>query len=217
MTGTAVEYLRSLPAWAPAIEALRRKYEADGDEAHERAAGYGELYASRRAAMVVDVVASRQRRYERRVLPMVQQFDDAFPGGLAELGAADLSDVLRLRRGETDTIRAVAAGLAGFAAERGLGDDEGSKAWAAAVGPLGAAFRLDAYVGSVRGIGLALFCYLRMRCGADGLKPDLRLRRALAKLGFPTPDHDPSLLALAEAAAAELGVPRLVLDQLLWW
>jgi hypothetical protein len=57
-----------------------------------------------------------------------------------------------------------------------------------------------------------------MRCGADAIKPDVRVREALGSLLFPLGDgSDLALLCVAGAAAEELGVTRLQLDQLLWW
>ncbi len=75
---------------------------------------------------------------------------------------------------------------------------------------------LDPYVGSVTGIGIALFCYLRMRSGADAIKPDVRVRKALEQFSFTIPAGGAALLAVSSVLAAELGVSRLVLDQLLW-
>jgi hypothetical protein len=58
---------------------------------------------------------------------------------------------------------------------------------------------------------------MRMRCGADALKPDLRVARALRHLGFPVAGADGhALLVLARCVAAEIGVDLLTLDQLLW-
>jgi hypothetical protein len=102
-------------------------------------------------------------------------------------------------------------------ADRGLDEEAAVKEWAESVGELVHATRLDPYVGAVSGIGPALFAYLRMRCGADALKPDLRVHRALVDLGFLVPGDEHALLVVSTAAAAELGISRLVLDQLLWW
>ena len=45
----------------------------------------------------------------------------------------------------------------------------------------------ERFVGATNGIGPALFAYLRMRSGADALKPDLRVRESLNRLGFGLP------------------------------
>ena len=71
-------------------------------------------------------------------------------------------------------------------------------------------------MGCVKGIGIALFAYMRMRSGADAIKPDVRVRKSLRSLGFVVPGDDHAVLVLAKAAAIEIGVSRLVLDQLLW-
>jgi len=91
------------------------------------------------------------------------------------------------------------------------------RAWAVGVAELEHAPDLDPYVGAVKGIGPALFAYIRMRCGADALKPDLRVYRALRSFGFKVPRDEHALLIVSAAAAAELGISRLVLDQMLWW
>ena len=66
-------------------------------------------------------------------------------------------------------------------------------------------------------MGPALFAYLRMRCGADAIKPDLRVRDALNDLGFEVPNDPHAILIVASSAAKELGTTKLALDQLLWW
>lgn len=114
-------------------------------------------------------------------------------------------------------MQAVAAGLVRFAAERDLDDDEGARAWADSAAPFEHAPKLEPFLGSTNGIGPALFAYLRMRSGADALKPDLRVRESLNRLGFAVPNDEHAILIVAHAAAAELGISRLVLDQLLWW
>ncbi|RAO08397.1 hypothetical protein GUI43_04046 [Micromonospora noduli] len=103
-----------------------------------------------------------------------------------------------------------------FADEHGLSEDDACRAWATSVDVLKHAYMLDPYVGSVKGIGLALFSYLRMRCGADALKPDVRVQKALNALGFNVPNNPHAILVIAESAAAEIGTNALVLDQLLW-
>lgn len=80
-------------------------------------------------------------------------------------------------------MRQLASGLLRFGADMGSGnDDEAVEGWARTVAPLEVAPALDPYVGAVKGIGIALFCYMRMRAGADSLKPDVR--QTLKRLGF---------------------------------
>jgi len=89
--------------------------------------------------------------------------------------------------------------------------------WAQGVAGLEHAPGLDPVAGSVTGIGPALFAYLRMRSGADALKPDLRVARALCKLGFHVPGGEHAILVVAHAVADEMAISLLVLDQLLRW
>lgn len=197
---------------------LRGLLDLHGAEAHQRAANYGERYQGQRAAMVFDVVASRQRRYQARVLPMVEAFART-PASSSLAALAEQGPGLGhgLRSGEGATMQAVASGLTRFGVEHDLHDDDAARAWAASAAPFEHAPKLEPYVGSANGIGPALFAYLRMRSGADALKPDLRVRDGLNRLGFEVPRDEHAILIVAHAAATDLAISRLVLDQLLWW
>lgn len=122
-----------------------------------------------------------------------------------------------LRSGEPDTIATVARNMVAFADDLGISEDQACKQWADDVAALQHAPRLDPVAGAVRGIGPALFAYLRMRCGSDALKPDLRVAKGLRQLGFHVPSSEHDILVVAHAAAAEAAVGLLVLDQLVWW
>ena len=125
-----------------------------------------------------------------------------------------------LRTGEADTIIAECRGASCLGPSSYWippAHDESLVAdWAEWSAPFDLAPRLDPWVGSVKGIGPALYVYLRMRSGGDGIKPDVRVRARLTELGFRPPPGDGGLLLTAWAAAEELGVRRLELDQLLW-
>jgi hypothetical protein len=70
----------------------------------------------------------------------------------------------------------------------------------------------------VSGLGRpALFAYLRMRAGADALKPDQRVHAAFRTLGYKAPNDPHAMLMVARGAAEEVGIGLLVLDQLLWF
>lgn len=64
-----VQLFRREATWGPAVENLRALKESHGEQAEEAAAEYANAYKGCRGAMIVDVVASRQRRYLRRVKP----------------------------------------------------------------------------------------------------------------------------------------------------
>jgi hypothetical protein len=196
---------------------LRQRWEERNQTVETRPERYAAVYVQRRAAMVFDVVASRQRDYARKVRQLVSEFEQRQAAeSLAALADAGPGTGLSLMATEVITIKQVASALHSYCSEHGLDDDQGVRQWALEAEPVRLAPRLDPYAGSVSGIGVALFAYLRMRSGADAIKPDLRVRRRLNELGFSVPAGDGALLLLAEAAAEELGVTRLALDQVLW-
>jgi hypothetical protein len=214
-----LDVLRDRPEWPTAMDRLRQLYAQGGAAAQERAAQYGQTYASQRGAMVVDVVASRQRNYLSKVHRIVNRWrKEAKEPTLAWL-AANPPDRARfgLMAREPETMRQVAENLVAFARSRGLDEEEGCYRWAVEVDGLEHAHRLDPVVGSVSGIGPALFALMRMHCGGNAIKPDSRVRRELRHLGFEVPAGENAILVVAKAAAADLGVDVLVLDQLLWW
>jgi hypothetical protein len=212
------ELLEEDATWRAGLGVVRKLRDEHGEHASVEAMTYAKTYEGRRAAMVFDVVASRQRRYMARVVPMVAEFERTPQARSLERLADDGHVAVGgLRDGEAQTMMHVAAGLIRFGADHGIpGDDEIAQGWASAVSDVEYAPELDPYAGSVIGMGPALFSYLRMRSGADAIKPDLRVRRALKSCGFRMPKGTPGLLMLANGVADELEISRLVLDQLLW-
>lgn len=211
-------------SWDAAMENLRVEWSEGGEVATERASEYAGHYEGQRASMVFDCVMSRQRPYKTRVLPLVRAFGStANSNSLAALAAhgppaGGSGRTFPFKRGEAEAIRRVAAGLARFCEEQSLDDDVGVLAWAEQARAFERAPKSDPWLGDIKGIGLATFAYLRMRCGADAIKPDVRVRAVLGSLLFPLGDgSDLALLCVASAAAEDLGVSRLQLDQLLWW
>lgn len=67
--------LRQRPGWERAITVVQERLEERGDEARTAASTYASVYEGRRAAMVVDVITSRQRKYKTRVEPLVATFE----------------------------------------------------------------------------------------------------------------------------------------------
>lgn len=211
--------LRRRPEWESAVSKLHDLLAQYGEEARRRAEDYGRVYQDRRGSMVLDVVASRQRRYQNRVLPLVTQWEaDNDEHSLRWLSTHELAPGrYGLRPDEPNTIATVAGNLVAFADDLGMSENQACKHWADGVAGLEHAVRLDPVVGAVPGIGPALFAYLRMRSGSDALKPDLRVARGLRQLGFHVPSGEHAILVIAHAAAAEAAIGLLVLDQLLWW
>ena len=215
------EVLGDRKSWAQSMHALQELFETHGVEAKEEAKKISKRYEGARALSVVDVVASRQRQYISRVIPMVDKYRNSREDhGLNQLRTKSPTDILQLRTSQDEggVMQRVAAGLLEFGEKYGLeSDDSICEQWAKWVEPVVFAPKLDPYVGSIKGIGPALFAYLRIFCGADALKPDVQTRKMFDELGFNVPDGDNALLLSAKAAAEELGTSMVVLDQLLWW
>ena len=219
----ALGLLRADAAWEPAVARLRELKQSGGAQAEAAAADYVGVYAGRRGAMIIDVVASRQRSYGKRVRPMVAAWVAAHQEPTITALAENRLDAAQygLSEAEVETIATAAQRFREFGEAEGLAatadEDQLCLRWAERYGPFEHAPRLDPVVGSVKGIGLALWSYMRMRSGANTLKVDVRVRKALKQLGFSVPhDSDHAVLIIAKAAAEEAGLPLLVLDQLLW-
>lgn len=210
--------LRKRDGWTEGVANLKGLAERKGEEARRAAENYASVYEGRRGAMVFDVVASRQRKYTKRVRPLVSRWEGAASNSTlvamvsTPLDASDYG----LKAPEPSTMQTIAANLLSFAKEAGVSEDEACRLWAEGVEGLQHAHKLDPVVGSVSGIGPALFAYMRMRCGANALKPDVRVKEALQGLGLTTPGDAHSIITIAQGAAAEVGLDLLSLDQLLW-
>jgi hypothetical protein len=170
------------------------------------------LYIGQRGLMVVDVVASRQRKYEEYVKPKLLP---TYVGRAKDLSLASLADKaptwMKLRVGEALVMKQVAQQIIKYSKNiSGTGEDELCKAWAEDKA-------YSSQVLEIKGIGPALYQYLRMLCGADSLKSDLRVKRGLQKLGLPI--HwfsDEGVLELCMVLANEIGCTLVELDQCLY-
>lgn len=205
--------------WPEAIESLRAAWDAHGESARKRAADFAGEFEGRRAAMVFDVVLSRQRNYEKVVRPLVEQFAGTRDSeSFATLRRAPLEGY-PLQEREVEAIRTIASNFATLVESTSDHDEDGVvRRWAAETGVLEFAHEWDPTVGSVLGIGPALFAYMRMRSGGDAIKIDSRVRGRLVDHGFEVEQSsDSSTLLLCNVCAADLGCSKLELDQLLWW
>jgi hypothetical protein len=180
---------------------------------------HGDKYSGKRGAMVVDVLASRQRQYKSRVLKIVEDWSSRVPyASLRDLVENPLDQAFfGLRKGESDSMTKVAAGLLRFGEDFEIDkDDQICKRWARAVEEFRFAPKLDPYVGHVDGMGIALFAYLRKLSGVDAIKPDVRVRKKLNSFGFDVPDGTQELMMLSEILADELGISKSKFDDFLW-
>ena len=161
---------------------------------------------------MVDVVASRQRRYDTYVVPKILPLYESKAKNLSLLSLSLKSPKwLPLRDGEADTMKLLAKALIDFGKSKKLSDEEDIvKEWAEDEDA-------SQEVLDIKGIGPALLQYLRMRSGADSLKVDVRVIEELSKIGLPahwfTTD---GLLELCKEIAEEAKCSLLELDQVLW-
>lgn len=201
----------NIPGFDQAVVVLRTTL-ADHPELKLKAANLGKMYEGRRGLMVVDVVASRQRRYETYVVPKLLPLYESQATDISlEALAATAPTWLPIKTEEPETMREVARRLLEFGLERSLkSDDEICLAWA---NDPNAVIEMR----EVFGIGPALLEYLRMLCGADSLKVDVRVIDGLSHLGIETDWFtSDGILALSKELSSTIPCSLLELDQCLW-
>ena len=170
------------------------------------------LYTGQRGLMVVDVVASRQRKYEEYVKPKLLP---TYVDRAKDLSLASLADKaptwMKLRVGEALVMKQVAQQIIDYSKKISESGEDGlCKAWAEDKA-------YSSQVLEIKGIGPALYQYLRMLCGADSLKSDLRVKRGLKTLGLPVEWFtDEGVLVLCEMLAEEVQCTLIELDQCLY-
>jgi len=200
-----------IPNWDVAVSAVRDSLRRNPNLSL-KAREYGSIYRGKRGLMVVDVVASRKRRYDTDVVPRILPLYESKASNLSLLSLSSKSPKwLPLREGEADTMKLLAEALIDFGKSKELTDEEQIvKVWAEDEAA-------SQEVLDIKGIGPVLLQYLRMRSGADSLKVDVRVIEELSGLGIPahwfTSD---GLLELCKEIAKEARCSLLELDQVLW-
>ena len=197
--------------WDKAISTIRSGLE-DNPDIRLKAGALAGTYVGKRGLMVVDVVGSMRRKYKEYVVPKLlpSYIEKAEDLSLATL--ANTAPVwMKLKTGEAGVMTLVARGLIAHGKANGLvSEDEICNHWAAS-GNYGSEI-ID-----IKGIGPALHEYLRMLCGADTLKVDVRVINGLVGLGINanlfTSD---GLLEVCKAIAKDVGCTLTELDQILW-
>jgi hypothetical protein len=200
-----------IPNWNYAVEQVKRVLVSDKD-VKKKAQDYGLIYKNRRGLMVVDVVASRQRKYLEYVVPKLLPQYEAKAADLSLLSLAKKAPIwMPLRTGEAKVMQSVAKVLLDFG-NRGRIKDENDICLAWAEDSSAHSDILD-----IKGIGPALLQYLRMRSGADSVKIDVRVMEELKNLRLPvdwfTSD---GLLQICTELAREASCSLVELDQVLW-
>jgi hypothetical protein len=197
--------------WDQSISQVRETLEAN-PKIRGIASQLPNKYRNRRGLMIVDVIASRQRKYDSYVVPTILPMYEANAKDLSiSYLSSNSPNYLPLRSGEAETMSKIARYLSDFGHINNLTSDEILCAkWAE--NSLIANQLLD-----IKGVGPALLQYLRMLSGADTLKVDVRVLDGLALIGIPiswfTAD---GILEISKEIAAEVGCSLVELDQILW-
>lgn len=146
-TEDVLTVLRRREGWSEAVANLRLLAAHSGDDARRTADAYGNVYEGRRGAMVFDVVASRRRKYLKRVVPMVARWEGAVaePSLLALATTPPAAGDYGLGTAEPLTMQSVARNLLDLASETGLSEDEACRMWARGVDALLHAHTLDPF------------------------------------------------------------------------
>lgn len=186
-----------------------------------KASGLSEMYAGKRALMVIDVVTSRQRHYESQVKKILTRYEEQSSDLSLSFLAANPPAWLALKQREPETISRVAQTLLDFGnAMNIVGDDEIALAWSQLPSGDRPGQVPDPWVEKILaiwGIGEVLMQYLRLLCGADTLKVDVRIVQRLEHLGVPVDLFTTKgLLEICREIATIANVSMAELDQLLW-
>jgi hypothetical protein len=205
-----LEMLCRLPAWDRVLDKVRRLVSKQMVE--EEVQKIRGLYVGKRGLMVVDVVASRRRRYESHVEKTIlpAYLENAVDASLATLSTSP-PDFLKLRVGEAKTMQEVAAFVLSYGSE----SDEESAVREFARRSKEAQVRESAL--EISGIGPVLYEYLRLLSGVDTIKVDSRVRDSLGLIGLPV--HlfsDEGVLEVCKVIANLVGCSLVHLDQALW-
>lgn len=200
-----------LPNWDRAVTEIKKLKKANPDLI-VKAKSLGGMYRNKRGLMVVDCVASRQRRYESFVVPKllpiyVDKAEDLSLNALARKAPKWMP----LKNGEAETMQLVAKLLIAYGKKYGISDENKiCKEWADDISA-------HEKMLEIKGIGPALLQYLRMLSGANSLKVDVRVIEELEKLGLPIQWFSPDgILEICENLAQDAGCSLIELDQILW-
>lgn len=206
------EMMHAIPRWSTIVAQVSKL--ARSKSFAEKAAALSSLYVGKRGLMVVDVVASRQRRYEAYVVPvLLAEYQKQAQDLSLKTLVSNPPTFLKLRDGEAQTIKEVAELILGL-----LPDGEKDEELAIKrLLELGFDDAWTEYPLAINGIGPALFNYLLILSGADTVKVDVRVRRALDLLGIDAEIFtDTGLLMVCRILANDVGCSLAVLDQVLW-
>ena len=200
-----------LANWDQAVSTIRAGLD-NNLEIRAKAGNLAKTYVGKRGLMVVDVVGSMRRKYVEYVVPKLLPSYVERAQDLSLTSLANTPPVwMKLKTGEAEVMSKVAKELLSHGRRNNLiSDDEICRHWATS-GNYGTE------VIDIKGIGPALHEYLRMLCGADTLKVDVRVINGLIGLGIDaTLFTSDGLLEVCKAISQDVGCSLIELDQILW-
>ena len=200
-----------LANWDQAVSTIRAGLD-NNLEIRAKAGNLAKTYVGKRGLMVVDVVGSMRRKYVEYVVPKLLPSYVERAQDLSLTSLANTPPVwMKLKTGEAEVMSKVAKELLLHGRRNNLtSDDEICRHWATS-GNYGTE------VIDIKGIGPALHEYLRMLCGADTLKVDVRVINGLIGLGIDaTLFTSDGLLEVCKAISQDVGCSLIELDQILW-
>lgn len=200
-----------LANWDQAVSTIRAGL-GNNLEIRAKAGNLAKVYVGKRGLMVVDVVGSMRRKYVEYVVPKLLPSYVERAQDLSLTSLANTPPVwMKLKTGEAEVMSKVAKELLSHGRRNNLtSDDEICRHWATS-GNYGTE------VIDIKGIGPALHEYLRMLCGADTLKVDVRVINGLIGLGIDaTLFTSDGLLEVCKAISQDVGCSLIELDQILW-
>ena len=200
-----------LTNWDQAVSTIRIGLNNNPD-IKAKAGNLAKTYVGKRGLMVVDVVGSMRRKYVEYVVPKLLPSYVERAQDLSLTSLANTPPVwMKLKTGEAEVMSKVAKELLSHGRRNNLtSDDEICRHWATS-GNYGTE------VIDIKGIGPALHEYLRMLCGADTLKVDVRVINGLIGLGIDaTLFTSDGLLEVCKAISQDVGCSLIELDQILW-
>ena len=200
-----------IPNWEFAVNEIKRFLVAK-PELELKAKSFGEIYRGKRGLMVVDVICSKQRNYEKRVLnDLLPKYIENTKDLSLKTLAANAPTFLKIMSAEPRTMQDVAIKLLEFGDKNKIIDeDEVCKQWA----------NSETYwtLLQIKGMGPVLLEYLRMLCGVDTIKLDVNVGKALAKLGIKTLGYPTDIVVkVCHYLAKEIGCSLIALDQALFY
>jgi hypothetical protein len=171
---------------------------------------FGDIYKGKRGLMVVDVVCSRQRNYDKRVLADLLPQYESRAKDLSLKSLSMSAPTYLINSEEPLTMQRVAQKIMDFGFKNSLeNEDEICNRWACS----------DTYwlMLEINGIGPVLLEYLRMLCGVDTIKLDVNVGKALEVLGIATRGYPQNIvLMICNQLAKDVGCTLIELDQALF-